>query len=569
MPAESTRLTSIPRPAYILWITVILLFAAVHFWHLAADFPNHSPWEDWSKYTDEGWYGNAAIRAHLFGNWYLPGDFNPAPAVPLLPALQWLLFSITGVHIEAARALSVCFFLLNLVLSYKLFRERGPRWVGLLAVTLLVTSPFLYSFSRLAILEPLLMALTLTAFNLAIRLPNYRYAEPIAGLIGFLYTAMLFTKTTAVFLLPALVWIILLPHLRDAGNRNRREGLRRAFRLLVSAGGAALLAFASWMLAVVQTGLFPDFKYLFFINTYDKPATLLGRLLSAWWAFHGGLWADIILIPLAGLLILAALITRLRHPLRHHSKDDSDLRRGWKPKPWKPNWTSGLWRDPLFSGSVLAAAGYIAFMAYQNHPQPRYYVVVAFFSFFIVTRIAAQLIYARHFYGDGAAHLATRQAGLAILAILALTATFNGIWTLKYVFHPEYTWVTAAQNLTRYIDQHPNGNRQLVSISGDEITLITHLPSLCDDFGTEDLPDKLAHYQPGWYATWNDLDPGTLEDLHVHYSLEQVAEFPAFDDPDRNVLVLFKLHPLAKPRTDGAPQLRDAMPDDKIDIDVD
>ncbi|HTJ30058.1 MAG TPA: glycosyltransferase family 39 protein [Acidobacteriaceae bacterium] len=549
MPAENPRI-AIKRAAYALWILILLLFAAAHFWHLRADFPNHSPWEDWAKYTDEGWYGNAAIRAHLFGNWYLPGDFNPAPAVPLWPALEWLLFAVTGVSIQAARGLAVAFFFLNLFLSYKLFRERGPRWVGLVAVTLLVTSPFLYCFSRLAILEPLLMALTLTAFNLAIRLPRYRHPDTICSLIGLLFTAMLFTKTTAVFLLPALVWIIVLPHLDD---------WRKAVRLTVVAGGAAVLAFCSWMLLVVNAHLFPDFKYLFFINTYDKPTTLAGRLMSLWWSFHGGLWADLILIPLAGLLILVALFTRLRQPLRYDPR---------RHAPWQSNWTAGLWRDPLFSGSALATAGYIAFMAYQNHPQPRYYVVVAFFSFFVVTRIAAQLFYAQHFYNDGSTHMRARQAGYVILGLLALTAVFNSIWTLRYILHPEYTWVTAAENLTRYIDQHPNGNRQLVSISGDEITLITNLPSICDDFGTLDLPDKLAQYQPGWFASWNDLDPGTLEDLHVHYSLEQVASFPAFDDPDRNVLVLFKLHPLAKPRTQLTPAMRDVMPDDKIDIDV-
>jgi hypothetical protein len=159
---------------------------------------------------------------------------------------------------------------------------------------------------------------------------------------------------------------------------------------------------------------------------------------------------------------------------------------------------------------------------------------------------------------------------MVILALTLATVAFNGVWTLKYVFHPEYTWVTAAQNLTNYIDQHPNGKRLLVSISGDEITLITHLPSICDDFGTEELAPKLARYQPGWYATWNDLDPGTLEDLHAHFSLEQVASFPAFDDPDRNTLVLFKLHPLpnGEVREPDGSKLERPLPDDKIDIDV-
>jgi len=132
----------------------------------------------------------------------------------------------------------------------------------------------------------------------------------------------------------------------------------------------------------------------------------------------------------------------------------------------------------------------------------------------------------------------------ALLGAAVVAAVLNGVWTFEYAAHPQYTFVQAARQLTRYIDQHPNGNRMLVSISGDEITMMTHLPTLCDDFGTQDLVTKLATYEPGWWATWNDIDPGTLEDLHIHHSLEQVASFHALDDPERNVLVLFKLHPL-------------------------
>jgi len=193
------------RWLYAAWLVLIAGFALLHAVHLRADFPNHTEWfSDWAKYTDEGWYGNAAIRAHLFGNWYLPGDFNPAPAVPVWPFLEWVLFFFTGVTVQAARGLAVAFFFVNLLLSYLLLRTRGPRWIGLLALTLLVTSPFLYCFSRLAILEPLLIALTLAALNLAVRLPRLRRPVWAAVAIGLLFTLMMLTKATAVFLLPAL-----------------------------------------------------------------------------------------------------------------------------------------------------------------------------------------------------------------------------------------------------------------------------------------------------------------------------------------------------------------------------
>src|SRR6201996_8425538 len=91
---------------------------------LSADFPNHSPWMDWAKYTDEGWYGDGAIRHFQRGHWYVPGDFNPAAALPVWPLLEAALFRFTGVHLAAARALTVAIFALILVASYLLLH----RW---------------------------------------------------------------------------------------------------------------------------------------------------------------------------------------------------------------------------------------------------------------------------------------------------------------------------------------------------------------------------------------------------------------------------------------------------------
>ena len=80
----------------------------------------------------------------------------------------------------------------------------------------------------------------------------------------------------------------------------------------------------------------------------------------------------------------------------------------------------------------------------------------------------------------------------------------------------------------------------------------------------------MGRYEPGWFASWNAVDPSTLVDLHTRYSLEQVASFNALDDPDRNVLVLFKLHPLpgGKVRDESDPGMSDVLPDDRIDVPV-
>src|SRR5580698_5740142 len=153
-------------------LLVAVIFLALHAFHLSADFPNRSPWMDWAKYTDEGWYGDGAIRHYQRGYWYVPGDFNPAAALPVWPILEAALFRFTGVSLVAARALTVVIFGLILAGSYLLVR----RWQLLssgkktetslapaIAVLLLAVSPFCYVFTRMAILEPLLILFTLLA----------------------------------------------------------------------------------------------------------------------------------------------------------------------------------------------------------------------------------------------------------------------------------------------------------------------------------------------------------------------------------------------------------------------
>jgi hypothetical protein len=208
------------------FLLVAALFFALHFVHLKADFPNHSPWMDWAKYTDEGWYGDAAIRHYQVGHWNVPGDFNPAAALPVWPALELVLFRFTGVSVVAARALSVC--------GYWLIRRWGDAPEDALrrrslapsiAVLLLAVSPFCFGFSRLAILEPLLILVALAALLVASRAgaassfalsasgaarlaAHLRFARLAVGL-GLLLPLIVLTKTTGVFLFPAIFWLLL------------------------------------------------------------------------------------------------------------------------------------------------------------------------------------------------------------------------------------------------------------------------------------------------------------------------------------------------------------------------
>lgn len=491
-----------------LWIAAILALVALHAVHPRADFPNHSPWMDYAKYTDEGWYGKAAIDHYAVGKWYLPGDFNAAIALPVLPALELALFRFTGPGLAAARLLIVAVFAANLLLVYLLVRTQAQRWTALLAVTLLAANAFLYAFSRLAILEPLLIFFLLASWMLTFHLPQSPARRNAAlATCGIAICLMILTKTTAVFLLPSTLFLLW---------SNAGPGLAPRLKAFAITAIAAAVPWSAYYFLWVRPRYLVDYRYFFIANQYGHPATLAACASNLWNALHAMLWISPTLVTVSLVIAALSLLFFL-----------------------------SLWRNPLFIASLLAIAGYIVFIAWHNNLQPRYYQVIAF-PLMMMTALATQHLVDLSAKADSSSRrpfLKTAAAATAAIA-LVLSIAANSRQIIWWALHPEYTWLNAANDLTRYIDQHPNGNRLLLSISGDDITLITGLPAICDDFGTWDLPARTRYYEPGWYAAWNELDEGTASDLATQYTLEQVASYDAFDDPDRDRLILYKLHPL-------------------------
>jgi 4-amino-4-deoxy-L-arabinose transferase-like glycosyltransferase len=502
-----SRTQLVTKSVWCLWIAAIAALLALHAVHLRADFPNNSPWMDYSKYTDEGWYGKAAIEHYVGGSWYVHGDFNPSIALPVLPALEWIVFRFTGVSLVAARLLILAVFAANLVLAYRIVRTQAPRWAAMLAVTLLSANAFLYAFSRLAILEPLLIFFLLAAWLLALRLPraaNGMQQKLLLTGIGLLTCLTILSKTTAIFIMPSTAFLIC---------NSYDYKFKETAKALGIAGVAASLPWSAYYLLFVHPQFAYDYRYLFAANQWMRPETVSEWLWAAWYAIHGTMWIDrwLCLIALA-LMLLSAIFFR------------------------------SMWRNPVVGASLLTAAGYVFFIAWHENVQPRYYEVVAFPIAFVVAIGLHSLLRSKQ---QGGMIAVLRMPLAAVCAgIIAFSTVANVRQMIHWTRHPQYSWISAASQITEYIDQHPNGKRLLLSISGDNITLVTHLPAITDDYGTWDLAKRIHTYEPGWFATWNEVDPGTLEDIQTQYSLEQVAAYPAFDDPDRNVLILYKMHPL-------------------------
>jgi hypothetical protein len=510
-----------PKIAFVelILLAMAAVFVGLHGLHLRADFPNHSPWMDWAKYTDEGWYGDAAIRHFQRGGWYVPGDFNPAAALPVWPVAESLVFHFTGVSVIAARALAVAIFAVVLVCVYLLIR----RWHALqhpgerslapaISVLLLSVSPFCYAFSRMAILEPMLIALTLLALLCASYVSSGNVGEvqrswwsrslPVIG-VGILLPLMVLTKTTAIFLLPAVAWVLFA-----------RSGycLRAARRVMVP---IALLAISIWGLyygVIVRPHFLEDYRYLFSANSYSGlNLQNLFEVLSE--SLSDGMWIGPILYPLALLSILFTAFIRPR-----------------------------LLKNPLLAALALWSMGYFAFILYHDNLQPRYYLVTV-----VPMTVFTVLVFESAFRVENWRRLSTVPAAMVCTATLIAMAVSDARQTLDYVRHPEYTFVTAAQQIRSIIDSDRTHNPLVLSISGSDLSLITGLPSICDDFGTMDLEDRVKTYHPGWYVAWNQVDDDKMDALTSLYRVQRVASFPAMDDPDRNLMILYRLDPAQPP----------------------
>ncbi len=504
-----------------LLLAVSLLLYCLHFLHLGADFPHNSPWNDWSKYTDEGWYGDGAIRHFVLGHWLLPGDFNPAVAMPVWPLLLAAVFSVTGVSLVVARALAVAVFGVALLALYGLLERRkgakaaaDPSGVGHsglaapLAVFFACANPFLFAFDRLAILEPLVAALSVLVLWLAASMrPD---PKPKAGRaralhlgkamgLGVALALLGLSKPTAVALFPALFYLLW----RMAGGR-WRAALRLATVPLAVAAGI----WAAYFAVLVRFHLMAEYRYLFEANAYT--GFELQPLMDV---VHNTLWDGRFLGEwLYGLF--AAAMTAMAVFRRR------------------------FFREPLVGTLLLWSAGYLVLLGYHNNLQPRYYVPLAMPVIALVAMALEEGLAWAETLGSKGWRVGMVAAGVVCVGGIAVAGIRQ---EADYVDHPEYSYLKAARRIAAIVRADRIQSPLVLSVSGSDLTLMTGLPSIDDDFGTLDLDERVRQYRPGWYVAWNEIDDDKMDALQPIYQPVRVAAFPAMDDPDRNLLILYRL----------------------------
>jgi 4-amino-4-deoxy-L-arabinose transferase-like glycosyltransferase len=472
--------------------TMILALSILRFFYLKADFPNFSPWwVDQAKYTDEGWWANGAVMHYLLGHWNVTGDYNPAVATPVWPILLSIVFHFTGVSLVAARALNVAISIATLGVVYFLVRSYAgvkAETPAILAVLLLSASPFAFVFSRLAILDSLVIFEFCLALLIASR-ASVRHIWPLAAL-SILIIIMILTKTTAALLVPAVFWL--------AWNAMERK-LAALPRLILATGVLPAALFWGYAALVSRLGFGEDYKYFFDVNgmpdiEWDRVfATILNLL-------HDCYWIDRVLYP-TGLLILLLSIF-------------------WKRK---------LWSNPLFAAcwiALAAQAGYI--LRKQGDYAPRYFLAMLAPLVLVIVLAFGEFV------------IRNRRVAAILLFAMLISMAANATMIFQFVSHRQYQFCDAAASIRGIVRSDPGQNPLIFGVSGSQISLMTGIPSINDSYGTQDMAEKLSVYKPGWYLAWN----GIFEEnraLLSPFQLEEVASYPAFDDEERNKLILYKM----------------------------
>ena len=474
------------------WMLLALLVFA-GFFHLGADFPNHSRWvDDAAKFTDEGWYAAGALNHSLTGHWLRQGDFNPVVTIPVWSLILATIFHFTGISIVAARSIAFLFTLGTVLIGGELL-ARGHRHLAPIFMLLLLSSPILYAFSRIAILEPALLFF-ISAAALAAYSPP-KTSSPRLILSGILFVIAMLTKSSAVFAGPAILYLIWFQNRSD-----QRQGRRHLIRSLAIPILTVITAYGFyWLLAVrthpvdVRVLYGQNIPYLG-IKSIPKAVRILYRSFT---------WIDPVLFPIAAVAVVMSFTRRFRT----------------------------LWQDPLFGFAVIAYVGYSGFLLLHFDAGPRYFAVL------VLPVMLVLLLFLNILQRN------MPKAAKALAFIIFLTVAANIYQIIRMLHHPDYTLRDADLAIQRQIESDPSATRLVIGHGALESTFITHIPAL-DDLGETPVAQKLAIDHPGWLVTYSDnLDLTTRPGVPDSFVFTQTGKYPVLDNPSRQYLLLYRIQP--------------------------
>jgi 4-amino-4-deoxy-L-arabinose transferase-like glycosyltransferase len=494
----------VQRILFFLLIAAILIASCLRPVHLEADFPKGLDWSS-DLYTDEGWYSGNAIAWALTGRWYVPGDFNSMITLPFFQWIQMGAFSVLGVSLASARLSVAVLSLLSLVLAFALARRYGGEQASWITVGLLSTDYAYFAYSRIALLEIPLSALTLGSIWLAgaTSLPAWLGL----GLSSILFSAAVLTKTSALPLLAVVLYAVWL-RLPGVGIFPVTNWKRRTVQVLAFLGMVILILGGETLIVMHENGA--EYLYLTTTNvTLQIPNSI-----------------QTLFIAFARILF-----------------------NGWRLDPWLVIASLGFGIAVFISGAfahlnrlvMLAAIWigvYVIYLGLRTYLPPRYFVpLIVAMSFLIGGSIPALL---RRFNRNRSIWL--------FLSLVAFIGMINFVQIIRYMSQPQYTFREMGRDMAGRIREA--GGIQPVYLIGnlaDSLSLVTGFPAINTQLGYKDLNWRLATYHPQFYVSLG-LDSREQRRLNKQYLLREMAAYQVFGNYYHNKSVyLFQLVNLTGP----------------------
>ena len=223
------------------WIILGLAVAASAFFRLAF-LAADPPWEfTWSQdlFTDGARVVDAARNKLLFGHWIIDRRSPLFLFYPISSLIAWVVFKIAGVGLLQANLTGALPALASLGLIYLVMRKLEGNLAGFIGAVVLGFSYVHVIFSRVALVETLLVLMLLGSFWLAF---GGRRALFLSGLLVGLASFMV--KMHALHFVPIVLVFMLI-----GSPQGRHDGARRSHLILSFLGGLGV-AVGLWLATV-------------------------------------------------------------------------------------------------------------------------------------------------------------------------------------------------------------------------------------------------------------------------------------------------------------------------------
>lgn len=467
-----------------LLLIIIVVFAAVRFIDLEADFPIEVS-ASGALYTDEGLYARNALALELTGQIYIPGEYNTVINYPVYTAMQIIAFKIFGANLATLRGLSaLCSLLATLFIFLLMHRRQGLRAAMLAAAMMLMNYRFLvYSrFGNMDIPTTLFISAGLCALLWHVG-PLRTRQVILCGVIMFMG---LLVKTNALAGAAAAGVVILL----------HEENWRRR---LITAGVyvATLIACAAIYFVAVLIPNWQDFRSVSgdVIDSRLTPGitAYFSTLLKV--AMRGQLDIDWYFLPLA--LTFGPLLAIVAKPLR---------------------------RDPVFLAGLAWLLLHLGLMAGLQYHPPRYFAAaVVPVSIVMAILIDRAMRSPRFAYGAG-----------ALLTILALQLKTNVSLTKNMFAQRRHTLIQTASAMKAAIDADKLERVFVISHSASTQLFAIKVQSIGEHLGPASREEKITTHQPTHYIrhakNLDDPDDTVQAFTKLGYRLEPMGTYRLLRD---------------------------------------